>query len=170
MKNFYISKLFDTALEHWKAFEICYEQVDHIARSIPNRPGIYQIKTNAPIKELQLVSSRQDTSHYNFKKKIEASLLLPKGIIISENVIDGYVVYTGHQAKLRQRFREHFMGSKGTGCLNIFENVHLRDYQWWFEFYDCTNALSNYQDSKLYRTYLEQLHRSHIGWPILCSQ
>jgi len=130
--------------------------------------GIYQIKTDAPISILKKFGERNDKAHYNFSKKIEESLKL-KDLFIKENLLEGYVVYTGHQKHLRQRCKEHFIGSRGTGCLNIFEFEELKKYNWWFEYLEVSN-FSGFTDSQLGRTYLEQLHRANIGWPILCSQ
>lgn len=161
--------LFSNTNTNWISYKFNFLDLDEIVKKIPSKPGIYQIKTNAPIWELQKVGQRKDPKQYNFNQKIIESLKLPRSIIIQEDLVKGYVVYTGHQANLKQRFREHFKGSKGTGCLNIFENENLNKFDWWFEYFECSN-IQNYCDTKLYRTFLEQFHRSHIGWPILCSQ
>lgn len=161
--------IFSETNSNWKSFKITSNDFEDIKKNIPRSPGIYQIKTDAPINELLKVQDRKDPNHYNFKKKIDEALKLPNALIIQEDTLNGYIVYTGHQANLRQRFNEHFKGTKGTGCLSIFENENLQAYNWWFEYFDCSNIIE-YNDSKLYRTFLEQFHRNKIGWPILCSQ
>lgn len=152
----------------WVSKEIRYDDISKILSDLPTKAGIYQIKTTTPLSLLSMYSEREDKAHYNFKKKIQESLQL-KNFIIQENVQKGYIVYTGHQKSLRQRCREHFKGSRGTGCLNIFEFKELREYQWWFEYIEIA-SFPYLKDSKLIRTYLEQLHRANIGWPVLCSQ
>lgn len=145
-----------------------FASIANLPVQITRNAGIYQIKTNTPINILKKFGERNDKAHYHFSKKIEESLKL-RELFIPENLLDGYVVYTGHQKYLRQRCKEHFIGSRGTGCLNIFEFEELRKYNWWFEYLEVSN-FSGFIDSQLLRTYLEQLHRANIGWPILCSQ
>lgn len=147
-----------------RAFRDICELPSHLTR----KAGIYQIKTNTPVNVLLKFGIRKDKAHYNFEKKIKDSLAL-KELTIQEDIRDAYIVYTGHHKYLRQRCKEHFIGSKGTGCLNIFEFKELHKYNWWFEYLEVGN-FSGFNDSKLMRTYLEQLHRANIGWPILCSQ
>jgi len=145
-----------------------FTSIMELPLQLERKSGIYQIKTSTPIDVLSKYGEREDEAHYNFQKKIKESLLL-KTLIVPEDLENGYVVYTGHQAYLRQRCKEHFIGSKGTGCLNIFEFEELKNYNWWFEYLEVSN-FPEVKNSKLFRTYLEQLHRAHIGWPILCSQ
>lgn len=152
----------------WICTEIVFDNLEAVLNKIPRKPGIYQIRTNAPIEALSQIGERSDKKHYNFKKKIAAALKL-KVLIVAENIKDGYVVYTGHQAFLKQRCKKHFIGSSGTGCLNIFEFKELRKFNWWFEYLE-VSQFNEFEDSILFRTYLEQLHRASIGWPILCSQ
>ncbi|WP_418124548.1 hypothetical protein ACNFU2_07815 [Chryseobacterium sp. PTM-20240506] len=156
------------AENEWVSKEIFFNTIFETLLEIGRVPGIYQIRTNTPISILSQFGERVDKAYYNFQKKIKESLELGS-LIIPEDLENGYVVYTGHQAFLRQRCKEHFIGSKGTGCLNIFEFEELRNYRWWFE-YLYASSIPNYHNSKLFRTYLEQLHRANIGWPILCSQ
>ena len=45
-------------------------------------------------------------------------------------------MYNGQAGKLRQRASEHFKGSKGTGCLALF-NIHtLKGNKWSFMYLD----------------------------------
>jgi len=54
------------------------------------------------------------------------------------NQIDNslYVVYNGQAGKLRQRASEYFKGSKGTGCLALFNIDTLKGYKWSFMYLD----------------------------------
>lgn len=98
-----------------------FTSIKDLPLQLERKSGIYQIKTNAPIDILSKYGKkRKDNAHYNFQKKIKESLQL-QSLIVPEDLENGYVVYTGHQAYLRQRCKEHFIGSQGTGCLNIFE-------------------------------------------------
>ena len=154
--------------KNWKVIAIKFDNINEILQSIPRTAGIYQIKTTTPISVLELYETRNDNAHCKFKNKITESRKLGT-LIVQEDLENGYVVYTGHQKFLRQRCKEHFMGSKGTGCLNLFEIEEFRKYNWWFEYLE-VSIFKEYEDSLLFRTYLEQLHRANIGWPILCSQ
>lgn len=136
---------------------------------IPRNPGLYIIQTTAAKEILSDHHERKDKAHYNLKKKIAEASLLPKDILIHQHKREPYVVYSGHSQCLRQRFIEHFRGSKGTGCLALFQLEGLEKYDWWFNYIDLS-SINFYQDSKLYRTYLEHHYRIHNGWPILCSQ
>lgn len=160
--------LLEKSEKKWISKEIRYNDLSTTLLDIRTRAGIYRIKTTTPLSQLSMYGERKDKAHYNFKKKIQESVQL-KNLIIQENIQEGYIVYTGHQKSLRQRCKEHFTGSRGTGCLNIFEFEELREYQWWFEYIE-VDSFPYLKDSKLIRTYLEQLHRANIGWPVLCSQ
>lgn len=155
--------------KNWEEKKVNYSDIFGIALEIPRKPGIYQIATNASKEVLSKFGPREDRSHYNLYKKISESDKLPEGLKILQKGTEKYIVYTGHSHNLRQRFREHFQGSKGTGCLALFQLEELRAFDWFFSF-NQLNAIENYYDSKLYRTFLEQKYRAMIGWPILCSQ
>lgn len=155
--------------EGWELANVKYDGLVEIIAGIPGKPGIYQIATNTPKSVLSQFGSRQDTKHYNLNKKISASDMLPDLHKIVQKGDDQYVVYTGHSYNLKQRFREHYRGSKGTGCLALFQLEELRKYKWSFSF-NQLKGINDYNDSKLYRTFLEQRYRAKIGWPILCSQ
>ncbi|SDE84323.1 hypothetical protein SAMN05421636_10814 [Pricia antarctica] len=156
-------------LQNWEEIPVNYWDIEDVALKIPTKPGIYQIRTTAPKKILSLFGTRDDKNHYNLNKKITESDKLPIPFKILQEESEKYTVYTGHSYNLRQRFREHFRGSKGTGCLALFQLERLRHYEWSYEFNQLV-GIENYSDSKLYRTFLEQKYRSKIGWPILCSQ
>ncbi len=152
--------------KNWKRAFITFENKRTL---IPPTGGVYKIITDAPVKELMKIGERIDRKHYNFNKKITEANELNQNLIIQEDSQNGYVVYIGHQAKLQQRVREHFWGSKGTGCLNIFESEELRQYKWYFEYIE-VSEIEGIENSKLSRVYLEQVVRFISGWPILCSQ
>ncbi|KIA90492.1 hypothetical protein [Kaistella jeonii] len=162
-------QIFDILQSGWNSVEIpFFTSISELPACVERKPGIYQIKTTTPISALSICEKRSDKAHCKFKIKITESLKL-KSLTIPEDLENGYVVYTGHQKYLRQRCKEHFIGSNGTGCLNLFEIEEFRNYKWWFEYLEVEKFVG-FEDSKLFRTYLEQLHRANIGWPILCSQ
>ncbi len=156
-------------LQNWEETQVNYSDIVRIALGIPRKPGIYQISTNASKEVLSQFGPRDDKNHYNLNKKITESDKLPNGLKILQKGNEKYVVYTGHSYNLRQRFREHFQGSKGTGCLAVFQLERLRAFNWFFSL-NQLGGIENYYDCKLYRTFLEQKYRAKIGWPILCSQ
>lgn len=164
MKNEIVYYLRNSA--NWKKVLITYDtrQIE-----VPATGGVYKITTNAPIEVLKTVGNRIDKNHYNFQKKITESNSLISDLVIQEDIVNGYVVYIGHQANLKQRVREHFFGSKGTGCLNIFESEVLRQYKWYFEYIEVED-IKGFTNTKLSRVYLEQSVRFISGWPVLCSQ
>ena len=136
---------------------------------IPNTIGIYRIYTNCPQSILKTVNARLDLAHNNFEKKINETDKLPKDIITKQYNSEMYCIYNGMAENLRARATSHFKGTKGTGCLAIFEtSIHLR-FEWKFEYLEL-NKTASYIDSKIFRTYLERLDRNIIGWPILCSE
>lgn len=101
--------------------------------------------------------------------KVNASELIPTDFTINQKSDEMYCVYNGHHHNLRQRLSEHFSGSRGTGCLALFELERLRDFNWTFQYLDLS-TIDNYTDSKVFRTLLEQHLRVRTGWPILCGQ
>lgn len=154
---------------HASRIEMDHDGLDAIWEQIPRSPGVYKIYTNTPVDALGRFGQRNDRAHYNLQTRINESTFIPdSGRIIQED--DGlYCVYNGHAAILRQRATEHFRGNRGSHGLAIFELNDLQNYEWYFEFLNL-NLVEDYQDSKLYRTYLEQIHRALIGWPVLCRQ
>lgn len=153
----------------WTTINITNAELPNVILSVPRQPGLYIILTTTPKEVLRQFKTRKDAKHYNLLNKICASDSLPDKFKIQQKDNDLYTVYNGHHSNLRQRLSEHFKGSQGTGCLAIFEIELLRNYKWAFEYLDLS-VIENYSDSKLLRTYLEQTHRSKIGWPILCGQ
>jgi hypothetical protein len=161
--------LIENISQNWKELSVNYEDLEYIALEVPRNPGIYQILTNAPKELLVQFGRRTDKKHYNLEKKIRESDKFPKEFKIIQQGSSKYIVYTGHSYNLRQRFKEHFKGSKGTGCLALFQIEKLRNFEWDFHFNEL-GKYDGYFDSKLQRTFLEQKYRATIGWPILCSQ
>ena len=154
---------------NWKKIEVNFEDFYSITQRVPRKPGIYSISTNAPLEILKEYGERKDPKHYNLKKKIKASKLLPEKLKIQQEGNQEYIVYNGHHGTLRQRLCEHFKGSNGTGCLALFRIENLKNYRWFFNYIDLSQ-IDEYEDNKLLGTFLEQKHRSNIDWPILCSQ
>lgn len=153
----------------WKSIKLTPENLEDLRTTVPRQPGLYAIYTTAPKNELRKFGARKEKKHYNLKKKIAESELLPQELIIHQKENKSYCVYNGHTYNLRQRMSEHFKGSKGTGCLALFQLEPLRKYDWTFKYLDLTEV-DGYEDSKIYRTLLEQHLRIKKGWPILCSQ
>lgn len=154
---------------HWISCEITINNINDIKTTVPRQPGLYLIFTDTPKDELKKHGKRNDRMHYNLKSKIEASENIPNDLIINQKNDELYCVYNGHHYNLRQRLSEHFNGSKGTGCLALFEIEELREFKWTFK-YLLLSKTENYIDSKVYRTLLEQQIRVKLGWPILCTQ
>jgi hypothetical protein len=153
----------------WKSIEVNFKDFVIIKTHVPRNPGIYSILTNTPKQVLSQFNFRNDKMHYNLNKKIENSETIPNSLRINQVDNEIYCVYNGHHHNLRQRLSEHFIGTKGTGCLALFEIQELRNYIWKYEYYNLSE-IKDYKDSKVLRTLLEQQFRSKSGWPILCSQ
>lgn len=149
--------------------EIDSYNLEEIFKKIPNSPGIYSIKTDTPIDILRETRERIDKKHYDISSKVKCSDSLPNDFKINQIDNNLYVVYNGHAKKLRQRASEHFKGSKGTGCLALFNIDTLKEYKWSFIYLDLSK-IEEFEDCSLLRNYLEQYYRLLYGWPILCSQ
>ncbi len=155
---------------NWQTINVNYLDIEELALRLSRKPSLYQIQTNTPVDVLRRFQTRNDRKHYNIGQKIDESLTLVDDFkILPKKDGDLYTIYSGHTSILRQRFKEHFVGSQGTACLALFELESLRNFNWTFSYFDLSND-ENYRDSKLVRTFLEQRHRANIGWPILCSQ
>lgn len=160
----------DEIVSHnWNGISVTFNTFDKIRNTISRTPSLYAIYTDTPKEVLKKIGKRNDTKHYNLQQKVKASELIPEAFTIKQNNQELYCVYNGHCHNLRQRFVEHFKGTKGTGCLALFEIKELQKYKWRFDFLELNN-IEGYSDSKLYRTILEQHLRVKSGWPILCSQ
>lgn len=156
--------------DNWHTINVNYDEIQEIASSLSRKPALYQIQTDTPINIFHQIHTRSNDKYYKISEKIINSFSLEDDFkILPINDGDMYTVYSGHTSLLRQRFNEHFKGSRGTGCLAIYEEVILRDFNWSFTYIDLEST-ENYTDSELVRTFLEQRHRANIGWPILCSQ
>jgi hypothetical protein len=154
---------------NWKSLEVNFEDFARIKSNVPRKPGMYSILTNTPKHVLKQFNIRNDKMHYNLNKKIEISENIPDSLRINQVENEIYCVYNGHHHNLRQRLTEHFVGTKGTGCLALFEIQELRNYAWKYEYYNLSEII-DYKDSKVLRTLIEQQIRCKSGWPILCSQ
>ncbi|AXP79712.1 hypothetical protein CJ739_615 [Mariniflexile rhizosphaerae] len=154
---------------HWVSIDLTFDTLNDCKTTVPRQPGLYSISTNTPKETLRQFGHRNDIMHYNLMNKVNASDLIPSKFTINQNGNELYCVYNGHHSNLRQRLSEHFSGSRGTGCLALFELERLREFNWTFKYLVLSN-INNYVDSKVYRTFLEQHLRVETGWPILCGQ
>lgn len=153
----------------WVSINVTFDNFNELKTTVLRQPGLYSISTNTPREILRQFGMRNDIKHYNLKNKVNASDNIPIDLTIRQKDNNLYCVYNGHHHNLRQRFTEHFIGSRGTGCLALYELKRLRQFNWTFEYLVLTN-INNYIDSKVYRTFLEQHLRVKTGWPILCGQ
>jgi hypothetical protein len=141
-------------------------------KDIPSRPGWYFFKTDTPIEILKKVGPPPiEGRHYHLPEKITTSLTLREYQLCIEPKTRGqsYIVYSGEAKNLSARAREHFSGHPKTGCLALTNYPVLAKYKWWFRYAECQFG-NNPNDSKLIRTYGEQLWRAKYGWPILCGK
>jgi hypothetical protein len=73
------------------------------------------IFTNTPKKVFQKLEFINKKGAVDFNSRIKFSESVPHELLMIQSNRDMYCVYIGHQKNLRQRFSEHFIGSKGTG-------------------------------------------------------
>lgn len=136
---------------------------------VPRKAGLYLIYTNAPIDIFNSLKTLSIKGAVDIGARTNNSLNIDSGLLIKENTENSYCVYIGHHNSLNQRLKEHFLGSKGTGCLSLFKHKKLIKYKWRFYYLE-TSKLENCMDSNLLRTILENNLKTHIGWPILCAR
>ena len=139
--------------------------------SIPSKPGWYFIETDTPPKVFKDVGPPPDGSrHYNIPEKVKTSLLLKKYRACIEPTDNPfYIVYSGEAKNLKARAREHMSGHKETGCLALENYPRLRSHTWKFHYVECPPPYDS-AESKILRTYGEQVWRAKYGWPILCGK
>jgi hypothetical protein len=138
--------------------------------SLPSDPGWYFIETNTPPNEFLNVGPPTGERHYNLPEKAKASLCLKRFnicILPSQNYF--YFVYSGEAMNIKARAREHLTGHPKTGCLALQNYPSLHQYKWRFHYAVCSFGTDRH-DSKLLRTFGEQLWRSKYGWPLLCGK
>jgi hypothetical protein len=161
-------KLYD--LKNWKSIDVEFSSLEKPFKCIPNEAGLYMIFTNTPKIVFQKLEFINKKGAVDFYIRIKLSESTPNELLIIQSNRNMYCVYIGHQKNLRQRFSEHFIGSKGTGCLSLSEYKELSKQKWKFYYFEISNLEKNIQDSNMLRTILENNIRAHFGWPILCAK
>jgi hypothetical protein len=152
-----------------KTVEMNFKKVDWHS-SIPSKPGWYFVETDTPPKVFKNVGPPVGQRHYNIPEKVKTSLSLSKHgacILPKENTF--YIVYSGEAKNLKARAREHMSGHPKTGCLALINYSQLYKYSWSFQYVLCPNP-SDLNESKILRTFGEQIWRTKYGWPILCGK
>ena len=145
-------------------------QDDSWRNSLPARSGWYFIETNTPPEKFTKVGIPKGENHNNIPNKARASLFLKQvgGCILpSKNPF--YFVYSGEAKNLKARALEHVSGHNKTYCLALKNYPLLHKYKWRFHFSPCPFG-NDPNESKLLRTFGEQLWRAKHGWPILCGK
>jgi hypothetical protein len=146
-------------------------QSDDWRTDIPSKPGWYFIVTNTPLEVLEDVGPPPGGGrHYNIPEKVNTSLSLSEfGACIVPTDNPFYFVYSGEAKNLKARAREHMSGHHKTGCLALENYSQLHKYSWKFHFALCPD-IDDLNESKILRTYGEQVWRAKYGWPILCGK
>jgi len=145
-------------------------QEDDWRAAIPSKPGWYFIETDTPPEVLEDVGPPIGQRHYNIPEKVKTSLFLKKYracILPTDNPF--YFVYSGEAKNLKARAREHMSGHHKTGCLALEKYTPLYNNKWKFHFALCPD-IDDLNESKILRTYGEQIWRAKYGWPILCGK
>jgi len=146
-------------------------QGDEWRTSIPSKPGWYFIETDTPPKVFEDVGPPPyGGRHYNIPEKVKVSLSLSNyGACIRPTDNPFYFVYSGEAKNLKARAREHMSGHHKTACLSLKNYPQLRSYTWKFHYVLCP-SIDDLNESKILRTYGEQVWRAKYGWPILCGK
>lgn len=158
-----------TKLKNWVRHDVIHTQIKSAIENIPSVPGLYLICTNAPISVFNTLGKNSDKGAVDIGLRTSNSFKINNDLLIKENSKNNYCVYIGHHKNLKQRIKEHFWGSDGTGCLSLFKNNKLTKYKWEFYYLEISK-LKNGDDSNLLRTILENKLKSDFGWPILCAR
>jgi hypothetical protein len=161
-------KIYD--LKNWKSTDVEFSSLKKLCKDIPNEAGLYMIFTNTPKSTFQKLEFINKNGAVDFNNRIKLSQSIPSELLIIQSNRNMYCVYIGHQNNLRQRFSEHFKGSKGTGCLSLSDYKVLSKQKWKFYYFEISNLEKNIRDSNMLRTILENNIRAHFGWPILCAK
>lgn len=156
-------------LNKWKSIEVISNCLNKSIITIPKTSGIYMIYTNTPIYVLKSLSAVRAKGAVDIQSRVVNALKIHSSLLIKRSNKGRYCVYIGHQKNINQRFKEHFNGSIGTGCLSIFRHKTLRNYRWTFYYFEISN-INGVVDSNLLRTILENSVKAHFGWPILCAK
>lgn len=147
----------------------------HINGSIPNEPGWYFIRTDAPVDVL--VQQRLWSETY--RQSITGRLARVKNYRIGDRAArydpqcprfwNIEEVYSGLAKSLRDRAREHTFADPGTGGLALSKYPELADYSWTFGFFKLRDHILNGQSEWIALRIGEQIWRSKNGWPLLCA-
>lgn len=156
-------------LKNWECIDVNHSQKNYAKENIPNAPGLYLIFTNTPISVFNTLKTNIDKGAVDLGLRTNNPFKVSVELLIKENSKNNYCVYIGHHKNLRQRIKEHFWGSNGTGCLSLFKHKSLIKYKWQFYYLEISK-LKYGEDSNLLRTILESKLKSHFGWPILCAR
>lgn len=156
--------------DNWAKINVSPLDLKSQCIKLPSTPGLYMIETTTPIDIFTKLGKPNVNGRVNIRSRVLLSSTIKGNLLIKVKKKQFYCVYIGHQQNLRQRFKEHFYGSKGTGCLAIFRYKKLREFKWRFYYFELSSINSDFMDSPLLRTILECKLRSHFGWPILCAK
>ena len=153
-----------------KIVEMNFQKADWHS-SVPSKPGWYFIETDTPPEVFKGVRTPPpDHRHYNIPEKVKTSLSLSDfGACILPTDNPFYFVYSGEAKNLKARAREHMSGHHKTGCLALKKYPQLRSHTWKFHYVECPPPFDS-DESKILRTYGEQVWRAKYGWPILCGK
>ncbi len=155
--------------ENLTPVEMSFQNNDWRA-DIPSKPGWYFIESDTPFKVLENVGPPLGERHYNIPEKVKASLTLFEfGACIEPTDNPFYFVYSGEAKNLKARAREHMSGHPKTACLALENYPRLRSHTWKFHYVECPPPF-DLDESKILRTYGEQVWRTKYGWPILCGK
>jgi hypothetical protein len=156
-------------IKHWTRVDIANTKLEEEKTNVPNKAGLYLIYTNTPTSVFKSLRSVNIYGAVDIGTRTKNSLTISNELLIKEDTSKNYCVYIGHHSNLRQRFKEHFLGSKGTGCLSIFKHNKLKKFKWSFYYLEISK-LADVNDSNLFRTILESELKSNFGWPVLCAR
>ena len=152
-----------------KTVEMIFQKADWHS-SVPSKPGWYFIETDTPPEVLEDVGPPVGQRHYNIPEKVKTSLSLSDfGACILPTDNPFYFVYSGEAKNLKARAREHMSGHHKTGCLALKKYSQLHNHTWKFHYIECPPPFDS-DESKILRTYGEQVWRAKYGWPILCGK
>lgn len=143
---------------------------------IPNKPGWYFIRTDAPVEILCRQNRWIDT--YVTKRQRETRTtknydIAARAARYTDELKEYWntvVVYSGMASKLRDRASEHTFPDPGTAGLALGRYPELAQYNWTFGFIrlDRFGRLASGQNMLLRLG--EQAWRASNGWPLLCRE
>lgn len=173
--------LLDHLASHASCIQVDFDDKEwHTRWRIPNQPGWYFFRTDAPVEVLQ----RQNLWAETYLKARDGAEAKVKNIDIAyyasrySEALAPYwnvsEVYSGMASNLQQRAKSHTFSDPGTGCLALARYEELRAYHWTFGFIrlDRFDILANLSlspgQADMLLRFGEQAWRSANGWPLLC--